>query len=279
MRISRRLGLYAGAGGGGITLPTYTGSYAIFGDAVQGYIELYTSGTLSLAKANYQVFAVGGGGGGAAPYDDGEGNMTYGGGGAGGYTTTATLNLAANTNYTVTIGAGGDVHANGGTTSVGTDITAQGGKRGFVENAYQTYDSCGGSGGGQGATSTSARNGGKGGSDGSGGYTCGYGSYTEITTGNYHRGQGTTTRAFGDSNGTLYAGGGGGGGYGSGTIGAGGVGGDGGGGHGGAGRSNSNGCTAGTTNTGGGGGGQGYTGRAAKAGGSGIVIVRWGYAA
>jgi len=279
MRISRRLGLYAGAEGGGITLPTYTGSYAIFGDAVQGYIELYTSGTLSLAKANYQVFAVGGGGGGAPPYDDGEGNTTYGGGGAGGYTTTATLNLAANTSYTVTIGAGGDAHANGGTTSVGNNITAQGGKKGYVENAAQRYDSCGGCGGGEAGTSSSNRHAGKGGSDGEGGYTCGYNTHTEITTGDYYRGQGTTTRAFGEAEGTLYAGGGGGGGFPASSPGAGGDGGSGGGGHGGRGLKSQNGCTAGTANTGGGGGGQGWPAFTGKEGGSGIVIVRWGFAA
>ncbi len=273
MRISRRLGLLSG--GGGFKLPTYTGSYAIFGSAAQGYIELYSSGTLSLAKANYQVFAVGGGGGG------GSRNSEYsypGGGGGGGYTATGQLNLASDTTYNVTIGAGGSAHAHGGDTTIG-NITAAGGKRGYTENAYSNYDSNGGSGGGQaGTTSSSTRNGGAGGSDGGSGYGR---NGSIISSGNYYRGQGTTTRAFGDNTGTLYAGGGGGGGAYASSSGNGGTGGSGGGGAGGRGSSSSGNGTAGTANTGGGGGGAG--GRAssatAGAGGSGIIIVRWGYAA
>lgn len=90
-------------------------------------------------------------------------------------------------------------------------------------------------------------------------------------------GQGTTTRAFGESNGTLYAGGGGGSWSPSGYTGAVGQGGAGGGGRG---RNNDNSGnidgTNGTPNTGGGSGG--FSGAKVNGqGGSGIVIVRWGY--
>lgn len=90
-------------------------------------------------------------------------------------------------------------------------------------------------------------------------------------------GQGTTTRAFGESNGTLYAGGGGGSWSPSGHTGAVGQGGAGGGGRG---RNNDNSGnidgTNGTPNTGGGSGG--FSGAKVNGqGGSGIVIVRWGY--
>ena len=93
-------------------------------------------------------------------------------------------------------------------------------------------------------------------------------------------GQGTTTRAFGESEGTLYAGGGGGGHNGAGgEFTAGGVGGSGGGGNGG--------CrnyltinafsTPGAVNTGGGGGGAAGGGVKGSDGGSGVAIIRWGY--
>jgi len=277
MRISRRLGLYAGAEGGGITLPTYTGSYAIFGDAVQGYIELYSSGTLSLAKANYQVFALGGGGGGSSPYDDGEGNIIPGGGGGGGYTTTAALNLAADTSYTVMIGAGGAKDANGGATSI-SNITAEGGYKGTYNNGG-TNGSWGGSGGGEAGTTVKAyRTGGTGGSDGS----WGYGNNHDIkSSGNYFHGQGTTTRAFGEVSGTLYAGGGGGGGAYASGAGNRSSGGEGGGGQGGNGANSSyaKGLQADNNTGGGGGGGGGSNYGEGAPGGSGRVIVRWGYAA
>ena len=102
------------------------------------------------------------------------------------------------------------------------------------------------------------------------------------------KGQGTTTRAFGESSGTLYAGGGGAGYYGGSASSNGEPGGDGGGG---AGSRTLDGVIRyglpGTANTGGGAGGSScnrkseggagsYT-RLNVPGGSGICLVRWGY--
>lgn len=106
-------------------------------------------------------------------------------------------------------------------------------------------------------------------------------------------GQGSTTRAWGESNGTLYAGGGGGGaafamnnnpstGGWSDYYWKGAKGGDGGGGHGGNYDNYAQVATAGTPNTGSGGGGGGARAYSqygyaypSGAGGSGLVIVRW----
>ena len=81
------------------------------------------------------------------------------------------------------------------------------------------------------------------------------------------KGQGTTTREFGESTGTLYAGGGGAGGNGSAQA----KGGSGGGGNG---AWNGNPQTSGAANTGGGGGGMYYGLTNVGKGGSGIVVIR-----
>jgi hypothetical protein len=252
------------------------------------FVHTFTSsGTFrpnqNLTNVEYIVIA-GGGGGGAGDCAGG------GGGGAGGYRSSVVgessgggasaesrLSLAANTNYTVTIGAGGagevrDSGTNGfkGNNSVFWNITSEGGGGG------------GGSSGGCGLTNGFA------GGSGGGGSNNGTG------------GAGTTSQGFvggqGRSNNASYSNGGGGGGAGGAgvrpgptserngnggvgvsssitgtavTRGGGGAGNDATGGTGGGG----NGSTAGTANTGGGGGG-GKT-ASAGAGGSGIVIVRY----
>ena len=81
------------------------------------------------------------------------------------------------------------------------------------------------------------------------------------------KGQGTTTREFGESTGTLYAGGGGAGGNGSAQA----KGGSGGGGNG---AWNGNQPSSGAANTGGGGGGMYSNLTNVGKGGSGIVVIR-----
>ena len=236
---------------------TYSGDYEIVDDSDEPIasttgnwkIRFLSSGTLrfsslSGASDGIDIFCVGGGGG----------SNDAGSGGCGGYTRTVSgVTVTENTDYVISIGAGGAVNASGGNSSFGSLASASGGGTGCT---------AGGSGGGGGGYRTSdgnGRTGGAGGSDGADGVN-GYGtSSTKNGTG-----QGTTTREFGESGGTLYAGGGGGAApaayY---TPGAGGAGGGGNGGY----KDSTSGGNGGT-NTGGGGGG--YNG----VGGSGIVIIR-----
>ena len=206
----------------------YTGAYTV----ENSKIKLLTSGTLYPQQDTViDAFLVGGGGGSYTNSD--------GGGGAGGKTLTITdYILTKGASYMITVGAGGAV-AEQGESTIAFDNTATGGGPGLGSSSNYAGGS-GGSGGGP------LR--GNGGSDGSNG---GNGSGTVGT------GQGTTTREFGESTGTLYAGGGGGGFYNNSTTG----------GAGGGGNGSSNG-TFGEENTGGG-GGAGNT-----MGGSGIVIIR-----
>lgn len=276
MRMSRRMGVVSG--GAGFAIPLYTGSFAVFGDKTQGRIELYSSGTLTLSKGDYSVFMVGGGGGGASSVSP------AGGGGGGGYTVTSSLSLENKTVYNVLIGAGGSASSDGGQSQLSSSIYAPGGYGGYRASGSlnDQHGSCGGSGGGEGSNSgnvQSRRNGGAGGTDGGNGYGQ---DQSIITTGTHFIGQGTTTRAFGELSGTLYAGGGGGGAsyvYGAGTGGAGGLGGGGAGGSGGNTSHPGNNGNNGTANTGGGGGGAGGGNKTGGSGGSGIIILRWGYAA
>lgn len=213
------------------------------------------------------VFIVGGGGPGRAGQS---------GGGGGGYTATEKLNVQPLDEIIVSIGSGGGAtytssgfnYTNGSSTSVG-GISVSGGYAGSSERGGN-----GGSGGGGGGY---AKAGGSGGSDGGNGGDSqkAITTLTNITgwTDTFGgTGQGTTTRAFGESDGTLYAGGGGG--YGTFGKAPGGAGGGGGGGwettY--TGTRDTWASDKGTPNTGGGGGG-GIT--YAIGGGSGIAIIRW----
>lgn len=232
---------------------TYTGDYRIrFED---GVVELLSSGEFkSLDDNNIDIFCVGGGGSG------GNRSGTSGSsGGGGGYTATRLNNkITANTRIDVTIGNGGANGSNGGTTSFGDILSANGGKGGRTNSTTANGGSAGGYGG--------AYTGGKGGSDGA-----------STSAGS---GQGTTTREFGESTGKLYAAGGGGG-CNSTDIadydvnGGAGSGGKGGGGNGGNYKYPAG---AGMANTGsGGGGGQGTNSSKhphGGSGGSGIVCIR-----
>lgn len=277
-------GVYHAFYSGGIDLPVFDGSYAIFGNEEQGYIEMYSSGTLTLSNGLYDVHLVGGGASGSA----GDYSTDY-------------------QDYIMT-------WSNPGGATEGFGFSAGGGKTqkptplpSYQANTEMAQGSAGGSGGGA-AGSYSFPNGKSGGSNGSAGA-----SQTSAYFGG--AGQGTTTYDFQDPTWTLRAGGGGGGASNKGQSyydgGAGGAGGGGKGGHYGKyavghGVANTGGGGGGTKISAyaGGGGGSGYTttvfaqqlggdypiviasggpstsGKVANmsgAGGSGIAIVRWGY--
>ena len=252
---------------------TYSGDYVIRED---GVVELLTSGTIVFLEPKViDVFMVGGGGAGhtytGISFDG------YGGGG-GGYTRTIKrLNVTANSQIPVTIGAGGNYDTAsgsgkggpGGASGFGTH-TVNGGSAGAAYNG-----GAGGSGGGAGVNANSDY--GAGGSDGESGES------GETSTKRGGTGQGFTTREFGEITGKLYAGGGGGGRYMSAQspiVSMGGAGGGGSGAWAGADGTKTQASAAGVANTGGGGGGGAltYTGITysvpGASGGSGIVCFR-----
>lgn len=253
---------------------TYTGDYVVRKD---GVVELLTSGTIVfLNPATIDLFLVGGGGAGGS---DARNTVVGMGGGGGGYTKTEkNFVVTVNKEYAVTIGAGAEASRTvdrpvSGSTSFG-EFSAAGGKSvslNYADTEY-TLGADGGSGGGGGRYSKST--GGAGGSDGGDG-EFGSGS-AQIPA----RGQGTTTREFGEAGGKLYAGGGGGGTYIQAQTPVYALGGAGGGGAGawGAGADRTQAAGAGGANTGGGGGGGVGVGGVANlvggSGGSGIVCFR-----
>ena len=228
-----------------VVLPsyTYTGESEVVYDKREGWkIKFLTSGMLTLNDSlELDIFLVGGGS-----------SSDFITGGTGGQTLTKTRNIVAGT-YEIVIGNGGAEVKNSdgyyssrrGENTTAFGITAEGGSLGGGT----------GSGGGCGNSAGSGY-GGAGGSDGNaggpttGGNTCTVG----------RRGQGYTTREFGEPDGKLYAGGGGG--FGVSGSGAGGAGGGG------------NSGSRGEPNTGGGGGAVYSNYYRTVAGGSGIVIIR-----
>lgn len=253
-------------------LPEFTGNHAIFGDEIAGRIELYESGDLMLYPGTYDFFLVGGGAGGNPIATNYYRNPAGGGGGSGYTATQKAISLDSVTAIFAFIGAGGASQTAGTDTSLSYTGTSPWSytAAGAPAPTPGIYGGDGGSGGGEGA-SGNADDGGAGGADGAGG---GYSGSSSRYAGT---GQGTTTRAFGESANTLYAGAGGGGV--SGAYGTPGPGGAGGGGTGGVEARNGQ---AATPNTGGGGGGGGGTwseddqdGGTGGTGGSGIIIVRW----
>lgn len=236
------------------------------------------------------VFLVGGGGAGGYGLSISNALVPYGGGGGGGGYTLTRLNygVVEGQEIAVVIGAGGKASSysqsgDGGVSSFGT-LTVNGGKGGYRKQYNSNNGTLGTNAGGAGGSGGGGGNiasvcaAGVGGSDGATPPITKEGNYSSESG----TGQGTTTRAFGESTGTLYAGGGGGGGsslnyydYTSKSAGAGGLGGGGKGGTYGPG-------TPGTPNTGGGGGGGGcyftsndYDAWVGGDGGSGVVIVRY----
>lgn len=273
MIISR---LPGGKGEGAFTPFTYTGNFQAIAKQNGSYeIRLLSSGKLKMSlDMPCDIFLVGGGGGGGRGQTEGQyAELCGGGGGGGGYTLTETeQTLYAIREYSVVIGAGGKATSgtsgnptNGGSSGIFADdsslsLSVSGGKG--ARNGQRTAGN-GGSGGGRGAAFDSTNN--------EAGASNGETDGEQVTA----ESQGTTTRAFGEEGGALYAGGGGG----SGCITSvqdpltnktpGKAGGSGGGGKGGTwGEAGKN----GTANTGGGGGGS-YNLQAGD-GGSGIVIIR-----
>lgn len=236
---------------------TYSGSHEKIDDGSGNWrIKFKSSGTLKFTNlgkwdGKLDVFCVGGGcAGGSGNWDV---NNGYGKAGSGGYTKTQkSIQVTANTAYSIVIGAGGQsAFAPGGSTSA-LGVTANGGTK-----------LGGGSGGG--AYGNGAVN--NGGSDGGNGDPQNAANIGIDNWGSPGKGQGTTTREFGESTGTLYAGGGGAGGNGSAQA----HGGNGGGGNG---AWNGHQPTSGAANTGGGGGGMYYNLTNVGNGGSGIVVIR-----
>lgn len=236
---------------------TYTGDHEKIDDGNGNWrIKFKSSGTLKFTNlgkwdGKLDVFCVGGGcAGGSGSWDAGNG---YGKAGSGGYTTTQKgVQSAANASYSIVIGAGGQsAFAPGGNTTA-FGVAAGGGTK-----------LIGGSGGG--AYGNGAVN--NGGSDGGNGDPQDAANIGIDHWGSPGRGQGRTTREFGEPTGTLYAGGGGAGGNGSAQA-------HGGAGGGGNGAWNGHQPTSGEENTGGGGGGMYYGLTNLGKGGSGIVVIR-----
>lgn len=229
---------------------TYSGIYQLLDDGKNGStqnwrIKFLTSGTLKFTKVvdEIDLFLVGGGGSAASIVNQvGGGNA-----GGGGYTKTQKrVPVEAGKSYEILVGAGGAENPSHNTPVNGSPSSAFGYSADGGYGGGFTAGGNGGSGGGGGYDKS-----GNGGSDGGNGG----GASGESYRGGY--GQGSTTREFGESGATLYAGGGGG----TKT----GVGGAGGGGSSGS---------AGVANTGGGGGGRYSYGTPGCAGGSGIVVIR-----
>lgn len=260
---------------------TYRSASGVARNYVGATVTIYSTQNWSVPTGwrSIQIFGVGGGAGGA-----GGQVMARGGGGGGRTKTSGAISVMPGTSYPVTIGLGGRggladgtaadsaTHGGGkgGDTKLGSLFSVGGGDGGwYYRTSAEGYSGgWGGSGGGaqgyyaEGSSLNSP--GAKGGSDGTKG-----GSVQGSRDGHMWwggEGQGSTTRAWGSSSGTLYAGGGGGGGRGNQSGGAGGAGG------GGAGGSSGPGAN-GTANTGGGGGG-GYQSNAGGSGGSGIMIIK-----
>ena len=236
---------------------SYTGTAEKIDDGNGNWrIKLKTSGVFRFTShGNWNglidVFCVGGGcAGGSGYWDAGNG---YGKAGCGGYTTTQkSVQTAANTSYNIVIGAGGQsAFASGGNTYA-FDVAAGGGTKLIGGSGSGAYGN------------TEVNNGG---SDGGNGDPQDAANIGIDHWGSPGKGQGRTTREFGEPTGTLYAGGGGAGGNGSAQA-------HGGAGGGGNGAWNGHPQTSGAENTGGGGGGMYYGLTNVGKGGSGIVVIR-----
>lgn len=180
---------------------TYSGgdeSYDVIDDGDGDWrIKFYSSGVLTISKlvgarGGVDVFAVGGGGSGAN-------TDSYAGGGGAGYTTTAkNVAISANTEYEVIVGEGG-----AGQEGFYVD-GLPGGESSFTVGEMVICSAGGGSGGTQNGGDGGSGGGAfekTGGSDGSDGV-----SLNNDSSGG--KGQGLTTREFGEETGELYAGGG-----------------------------------------------------------------------
>lgn len=213
---------------------TYTGTYEYIDDGGGNWrIKFLSSGVFTPLKAmTIDAFLVGGGGSGAVGLSSGVAS-----GGGGGYTETfKKIELTANTEYYIEIGAGGYLNVTSGMNKLGVTggttkafgKSVPGGNGGGNNTGSLTHGGDGGSGGG-----APTGSGGVNGSDGTGA--------------NAGSGQGKTTREFGEESGELYSRGGNGD------------------------KANP---SDGNPNTGDGGGGKHYYSIKTSSGGSGIVIIR-----
>lgn len=195
--IIRRGGGSAGAGGTGLPEFDYGGMYKLIDDGYGDWrIKFLTSGDLIFTKLGsgakgIDVFLVGGGGG----CGNSNGVSDYLAAGGGGYTkTTRQITVQVGVKYRIEIGAGGtkpnssSTQLRGGTTSAFNTS---------VDGGYSGKSISGGD-GGSGGASTNGTTGGTDGGDGSVGKMGGQAG----------KGQGTTTREFGEASGDLYASGG-----------------------------------------------------------------------
>ena len=186
------------------------GTYQVLDDGGGNWrIKFLSSGMFTpLKNMVIDAFLVGAGGG--------KGSVRCGGGGAGYTTTVRSITLAANTAYQITIGAAGNNGYEGaGSTSSFTDGTDGGTTSAFSTVAAGGKGSTTGRGtGGTGRSGDGGSGGGgyiSGGSNGGRGSAAGGTDGGDGTTANTAggKGQGTTTREFGEANGDLYASGGG----------------------------------------------------------------------
>lgn len=271
--------------------------------------KTFTSSQSYTVPAGYTImdaFLVGGGSSGVRGSGSPSGHKTAGIGGSGGKTTTKkNISVKANESLNFVIGSGG-ASIPGIKTTGNPDMTKYPSNKNCSNNGGESYIS-------RGSTKLASATGGTASSGGSGGGAVGgtidaggEGNYSPIRAGNGGSngsngasvttsygvnvggtGQGSTTRAFGESTGTIYAGGGGGGGEtGARLAPSSGGSGQNGGGSGGTGSGFGSNGTSGTNavaNTGSGGGGsggsQGNKGRYgnqgdAGSGGSGVIIIR-----
>ena len=213
---------------------TYTGTYEYIDDGGGNWrIKFLSSGTFTPLKAmTIDAFLVGGGGSGSVGIKN-----SVASGGGGGYTETfKKIELTANTEYYIEIGAGGYLNNTAGMNKIGVT--------GGTTNAFGKSVP-GGNGGGN--NSGSLLNGGDGGSGGGAPTGSGGVNGSDGTGDTAGSGQGKTTREFGEESGELYSRGGNG------------V------------KANP---SDGKPNTGDGGGGKHYYSIKTSSGGSGIVIIR-----
>lgn len=245
------------------TTSTVGAQTSVLATQPQGIVNFTTSQTWTVPTnvTSIDIFLAGGGGGGGI-YGSVGGSSGGGGGGGGGYTKNYyKIPVTPGQSIPVVVGAGGEK------ASTYSNSGGSGGSSSVVVNGA-TYYASGGYGGKSGSSTSNFSSGGSGGSGGGSGnmqfgsgynymsYPASSGGYDGSASSNGYysaSGQLTTTRSF--ETGSYYSGGGGGEGS---PSGSGGIGGGG------------NGGYDGTPNTGGGGGGN------AK-GGSGAVIIRWGY--
>ena len=193
------------------TIPefTYTGDFEIVNDSDEPItvsqdnwkIRFLTSGTLTFTNLNgadggIDIFLVGGGAGGNYNYRGGAG------GGSGYTSTTQAATVQVGVEYDIVIGAGGvGAKTSGGRAGGATSAFGSIANGGAALSSNGVYGGDGGSGGGSGTLSKDKdgaySKAGVGGTDGANGQGTHPGT-----------GQGTTTREFGESGGTLYATGG-----------------------------------------------------------------------